>query len=428
MKGATARSVIKISFSEILIYHPNLLFSCGEFQKGDGFIGRHVLWEGREPLAPSGVNRMELEPKGAFRSCEMSYSYDGEDFGDPRILVVGCGDAGCNMVTRLANLGVSGAETLAVNSDRRRMDRIRADKKIHIGRGIVRGDGAGGDPEIGRIAAESSRRALEVALGKRDLVFVAAGLGGGTGTGAAPVICDMAKDLGAMAVGIFALPLGAGWRRCDEGLEAQVDIETLVKAANTSILLDNNRILEMAPDLSADQAFSVMDQVVAEIAKGIVETITQTSLINLDYADVKTIMSNGGLSAALVGEADSKDGVEEIVLSALKSPMLDMETKRATGCLLHITGGKDLTLKKAATIAGALTRELDPKANVIWGARVKDRYEGKIGLMAIMTGLGMPPGSGQREDGYRDRTDGPSCRRVEPSKGRSPDPRSSPEF
>jgi cell division protein FtsZ len=168
-----------------------------------------------------------------------------------------------------------------------------------------------------------------------------------------------------------------------------------VKAANTSILLDANRVLEMAPELSAEQAFSVIDQVVAEIIKGIVETITQTSLINLDYADVRTIMSNGGLSAALVGEADSEDGAEEVVLSALKSTMLDMDMKKATGCLLHITGGRDLTLKKAATIAGALTGELAPKANVIWGARVKAGYEGKICLMAIMTGVGMPPGPGR---------------------------------
>ncbi|HII07378.1 MAG TPA: cell division protein FtsZ [Methanotrichaceae archaeon] len=345
---------------------------------------------------------MELEPKGGFRSVEMSYSYDGEDLANPRILVVGCGNAGCNMVTRLANLGVHGAEIVAVNTDRRRMDKIKADKKILIGRGVAGGDGAGGDPELGRIAAERSRHILEEALGSADLVFVAAGLGGGTGMGAAPTICEIARNLGATAVGIFTLPLGAGWRRGDEGPDNPVKIENLVKAANTLILLDNNRILEMAPDLSAEQAFSVMDQVVAEIAKGITETVTQTSLINLDYADVKTIMSRGGLSAVLVGEADTKDGAEEVVFSALRSPMLEMEIKRATGCLLHMTGGRDLTLKKAATIAGVLTRELDPEANVIWGARVKESYEGKIGLMAIMTGAGMPPVFGQRKELDRD--------------------------
>ena len=332
---------------------------------------------------------MEIEPRRAFRSEEVSYLYDGEELANPKILVVGCGDAGCKMVTRLANLGVSGAETLAVNTDRRQMDRIRADKKIHIGRDVVVGDGAGGDPEIGRIAAERSRCALEEALGGKDLVFVAAGLGGGTGTGAAPVLCEMARDLGATVVGIFTLPFG-DMQRGEAEPHTSIEIEDLVKAANTSILLDNNRILEMVPGLSAEQTFSVMDHVVAEIAKGIVETITQTSLINLDYADVRTIVSNGGLSAALAGEADSEDGAEEVVHSALRSPMLDMDTKRATGCLLHITGGEDLTLKKAASIAGALTKELGPEANVIWGARVKAGHEGKIGLLAIMTGMGTP--------------------------------------
>ena len=345
---------------------------------------------------------MDIDPKTAFRSCEMSYSYDGEDFANPRILVVGCGDAGCNMVTRLANLEVDGAETLAVNTDRRMMERIRADRKMLIGRGFVEGDGAGGDPKIGRIAARRSRRALEDALGNRDLVFVAAGLGGGTGTGAAPVICEMAKGLGSTVVGIFTIPPGADLRRGeggdgeggdggggDGGVEPDrpIEIEELAKTANTLILLDNSRILEMAPGLSADQVFSVMDQVVAEIIRGIVETITQTSLINLDFADVKTIMSSGGLSAVLVGESDSKDEAGKIVFSALKFPMLNVDTKAATGCLLHITGGSDLTLKKAATIAAALTGELDPEANVIWGARVKEGHEGKIGLLAIMTGV-----------------------------------------
>jgi cell division protein FtsZ len=335
---------------------------------------------------------MKPEQKRSFRSAEMSYSYEGEDFANPRILVVGCGDAGCNMATRLANLGVSGAEILAVNTDRRRMEEIKADRKIHIGRGFVGEDGAGGDPKKGRIAAERSRHALEEALGNRDLVFVAAGLGGGTGTGTAPAICEMAKDLGATTVAIFTIPLAADPRRGGGGPKIP-EIEYLVKAANTVILLDNNRIREMAPNLSQDQAFSVMDQVVAEIVKGIVETITQTSLINLDYADVKTIVSSGGLSAALVGESGSEDGAEEVVFSALRSPMLNVDTKAATGCLLHITGGCDLTLKKAATIAGALTKELGPEANVIWGARVKEGHEGKIGLLAIMTGLGMPSGS-----------------------------------
>lgn len=332
---------------------------------------------------------MEFEPKSAFRSCEMSYSYEGEDFSNPRILVVGCGDAGCKMATRLANLGVSGADIMAVNTDRRRMEGVGADRKILIGGGLVGDDGAGGDPEVGRTSAERSRRAIEEALGKRDLVFVAAGLGGGTGTGPAPAICEMAKDLGATTVAIFTIPPGEDLRR-GEGGQKIPEIEDLVKAANTLILLDNNRILEMAPDLSKEEAFSVMDQVVAEIVKGIVETITQTSLINPDYADVKTIISNGGLSAALVGESGCEDGPEAAVQAALRNPMLEADLQRAKGCILTITAGRDLTLDGAAAIASALKGELGPEAEVVWGARVKKGHEGKVGLLATMTGVEVP--------------------------------------
>lgn len=340
---------------------------------------------------------MELTSKKGKMSEEMSYSCDGEEFGKPRILVVGCGEAGCKMVTRLANMGASGAEILAVKTDGSRTAGIRADKKILIGEVVVGGDGARVDPDAGRMAVEGSRRALEEALGGADLVFVASGPGGGAGGGAAQAVCQMARDLGKMAVAIFTLPPRADERGGGSPPIVPQDIEGLVKAANTLILLDIERVFEMAPNLSMDQALSVMDQLVAEIIKGIAETVTETSLINLDYADLKTIISNGGLSAVLVGESDSEEGAEEIVRSALISPLVDVDTKGATGCLLHITGGCDLTLKKAAAVASVLTGEMGPGANVIWGARVKEGFEGKIRLMAIMTGVGFPYASGQQE-------------------------------
>jgi len=352
---------------------------------------------------------MRMETRDAIRSGEQAYSYHGEEYRDPRILVVGWGDAGCRMVTRLANLEVGGAETLALSTDRGMMERIRADRKMLMERGFVEGDGAGADSEAGRVAAERSRRVLQNALRNRDLVFVVAGLDGGTGrgtepgmrmgpeTGAAPAICEMARELGATVVGIFTLPQRASPGPGDVGRLGPAEIEELASAASTLILLDDDRVREMAPGLSADQIFSVMDQVVAEIIRRMVETIIQTSLINLDFADVKTIMSDGGLSAALVGEFDLVDEAEKIVRSALSSPMLEVEVKGAAGCLLHITGGSDLTLKKAATIAAALTEELGPEANVIWGARVKEGHEGKIGLLAVMTGVGISPAACPRE-------------------------------
>jgi cell division protein FtsZ len=340
---------------------------------------------------------LELISKRGKRSEEMSYSYDGEEFGDPRILAVGCGDAGCRIVTRLAYMGQSGAETLAADTDRSRLGGTKADGKILMGDGVAGSGGAGGDPGPGRSEVDRSRRALEEALEGADLVFVLAGLGDGAGGGAAAAICETARDLGATTVAIFALPAGS-----DDGGDGRLsvalpDTEALAKSADTLILLDAGKVLQMAPDLSIDQALSVIDQLVAEIVKGIAETVKETSLINLDYADLKTIVSRGGLSAVLVGESDSKEGPGEIVGSALTSPLADLDIEGATGCLLHITGGFDLTLRKAAGIASVLTGLMGQEANVIWGARVKEGFEGKIPILAILTGAGIPSASIRQE-------------------------------
>lgn len=338
---------------------------------------------------------MELISKRGKRSEEMSYSYDGEEFGDPRILAVGCGDAGCRMVTRLADMGPSGVETLAAETDRSRLGGTKADRKILMG--VEVGGGARGDSGAGRMAVEGSRESLKEVLRGADLVFVLAGLGDGACGGGAPAISGIARDLGATTVAIFALPPGS-----DDGGDGRLpvdlpDIEGLVKSADTLILLDTGRVLQMAPDLSTDQALSVIDQLVAEIVRGIAETVMETSLINLDYADLNTIVSRGGLSMVLVGESDSKDGPEEIVGSALTSPLADLDTGRATGCLLHITGGSDLPLRKAASIASILTGLMGPEANVIWGARVKEGFEGKIRILAVMTGVGISNAPSQQK-------------------------------
>ncbi|WP_316966827.1 cell division protein FtsZ [Candidatus Methanocrinis natronophilus] len=327
----------------------------------------------------------------------MSYSYDGDEFGDPKILVVGCGYEGCRMVTRLAYMGPSGAKTLCLDTDRIRLGGMKADGKILMEGGIAGAVDAGGDPGAGRNGVEGSRGSLREALRGCDLVFVAAGLGDAAAGGAAAAICETARDLGATTVAIFALPPGSYG---GDGMRLPIgsqDIEGLAKSADTLILLDPGKVLEMEPDLSADQALSVIDQLAAEIVKGIAETVTETSLINLDYADLKTVVSRGGLSAVLVGESDSKEGPEEIVGSALTAPLADLDTRGATGCLLHITGGCDLTLRKAASIASVLTGLMGPGGNVIWGARVKEGFEGKIRILAIMTGVGIPNALSQQK-------------------------------
>jgi cell division protein FtsZ len=310
-----------------------------------------------------------------------------EEFGTPQIVVIGCGGGGNNTVHRLYNIGISGAETIAINTDKVHLTNIKADKKILIGKSLTRGLGAGGYPELGKKAAEMARGTLEQVLSGADLVFITAGMGGGTGTGSAPVVAQIAKEQGAIVVGMVTSPFKVERAR---GIKAEEGLEELRKSADTVIVLDNERLLEYVPSLPIDQAFSVMDQLISVTVKGIAETITQPSLINLDYADVRAIMKGGGVAAMLVGEAKGQDKAKEVVRQALNHPLLDVDYSGATGCLLHITGGPDMSLKDAEQIAESLTYELDPHANVIWGARVSSEYEDKIRVLAIMTGVNSP--------------------------------------
>ncbi|MCX6696392.1 MAG: cell division protein FtsZ [Methanoregula sp.] len=308
-----------------------------------------------------------------------------DDFvGQPRIVIIGCGGAGNNTVNRVHHMGVSGAETIAINTDKQHLDMIQADKRVLIGKSLTKGLGAGGYPDVGKRAAEMARPTLEALLESADLVFITAGMGGGTGTGAAPVVAQIAKEQGAIVVGMVSYPFQvekARLIRAEEGLEA------LAAAADSVIVLDNNRLKNFVPNLPLGQAFSVMDQLIGETVKGISETITEPSLINIDYADVRAIMSKGGVAVMLVGESKQQNKAESVVRECLSNPMLDIDYRGATGSLIHITGGTDLTLQDAEEVATSLTYELDPHADVIWGARVRGDMEGKIRVLAIMTGV-----------------------------------------
>ena len=307
-----------------------------------------------------------------------------ENFGEPKIVIIGCGGAGGNTINRLHSIGVKGAETIAINTDKQALDLVEADKKLLVGKTITRGLGAGGYPEVAERCAEQARGKLEEMLKGADLVFVTAGMGGGTGSGTAPVVADIAKKHGAIVIGMVSTPFNVERARIIKGDQA---LQKLRKRCDSVIVLDNNRLLEFVPNLPIDQAFSVMDQLIAETVKGISETITQPSLINLDYADVKAIMGEGGVAVMLWGEGKTQDGASTIVGNALNHPLLDVDYRGASGALVHITGGPDLTLKAAEEIAENLTYELDSHANVIWGARVIPEFEGRVRVMAVMTGI-----------------------------------------
>lgn len=302
--------------------------------------------------------------------------------GKPRILVVGCGGGGCNTVNCLMNMGLDGGETVAINTDAQHLSTISADKKLLIG--VTKGMGAGGDPAVGKMAAEMARPELEKIIDGADMVFLTVGMGGGTGTGAAPIIAGIAREYGAIVVGMVTMPFCVERAR---GHVAQAGLDELAGEVDTTIILDNNRLLDITPHLPLAKAFSVVDQVIAETIKAITDTITQPSLINLDYADVRTVMRSGGPSFIFVGEASLRNGPEGVVRSALKTPLIDVDCRGGNGCLLHITGGSDLTLKEAAAISWALIEELDPQANVIWGARIRRGFEGRARVVAVITGV-----------------------------------------
>ncbi|MDD1672770.1 MAG: cell division protein FtsZ [Methanomicrobiales archaeon] len=332
-----------------------------------------------QTIIDEAVKNAELE-KPVTKTAES----DDDFLGNPRILIVGCGGAGNNTVNRLYHMGITGAETIAINTDKQHLDMIQADKRVLIGKSLTKGLGAGGYPDIGKRAAEMARPTLESLLEGSDLVFVTAGMGGGTGTGAAPVIAQIAKDQGAIVVGMVSYPFQVEKARL---LKAEEGLEHLAHSADSVIVLDNNRLLSYVPNLPIGQAFSVMDQLIAETVKGISETITEPSLIQLDYADVRAIMSKGGVAVMLVGESKQQNKAESVVHECLNHPLLDIDYRGATGALIHITGGNDLTLQDAEEIASSLTYELDPHADVIWGARIKNDFEGKVRVLAIMTGV-----------------------------------------
>ncbi len=315
---------------------------------------------------------------------EQQQMEDVDGFGDPRIVIVGAGGAGNNTVNRLYNIGVDGAETIAINTDKQHLKMVEADTKILVGKSLTNGLGAGGDPSMGERATEMAQGTIKEVLGGADLVFVTAGMGGGTGTGAAPVISKIAKEQGAIVIGMVSTPFNVERART---VKAEEGLERLREEADSIIVLDNNRLLDYVPNLPIGKAFSVMDQIIAETVKGISETITQPSLINLDYADMTSIMNQGGVAVMLVGETQDKNKTEEVVKDAMNHPLLDVDYRGAGGGLVHITGGPDLTLKEAEGIAQNITDRLEASANVIWGARIQEAYKGKVRVMAIMTGV-----------------------------------------
>ena len=309
------------------------------------------------------------------------------DFGQANIKVVGVGGAGNNMITWLYKRGIRGAEVIACNTDKQHLDISEADKKFVLGKELTRGLGCGGFPQKGQEAAKEALSDIKESLKGADMVFVCAGMGGGTGTGASPVIASVAKEVGAIVIGTVTMPFNIERARIDK---AEFGLSQLRQYCDTVVVIDNNRLVRIAGNLPVQQAFGVANEIIATMIKGIVETIAIPSLVNLDYADVKAIMSNGGVASIGIGISDTTNRVEDAVRLALTNPLLEIDYKGATGALIHVWGGPDLTLDEINRVGELVTQNMDEDANVIWGARVTDDMKGKLMVMTILTGVSSP--------------------------------------
>ncbi len=305
-----------------------------------------------------------------------------------KIKVVGCGGAGNNTITRLMQVGIFGAETIAINTDAQDLLYSDADKKILIGKELTQGLGAGADPKIGMEAARENKEDIKKALQGADMVFLTCGLGGGTGTGSAPVVADIAKRLGALTVAVVTLPFSMeGKQRMSN---AKQGLENLENVVDTLIVIPNDRLLEVVPDVSLLTAFKICDEILVNAVKGITELVTKPGLVNLDFADVKAIMSQGGLAMIGVGESDSENRAIEAVERALNNPLISVDIEGANGALINVTGGPEITIKEAQKIVENVANKLSNDAKIIWGASIDKSLGDSIRTLLVITGVKSP--------------------------------------
>ncbi len=304
------------------------------------------------------------------------------------IKVVGAGGGGNNTINRMSEVGIIGAETIAVNTDAQDLLYTTADKKILLGKDLTGGLGAGSDPKVGEEAARESEKDIRDAISGADMVFITCGLGGGTGTGSAPVVAEIAKKLGALTVGIVTIPFSMEGNRRYQN--AMFGLEKLESNVDTLIVIPNDRLLDLAPDLPLHTAFKVADEILTNAVKGIAELVTKAGLVNLDFADIRTVMRGGGVALIGIGESDSSDRAVEAVEKAITNPLLNVDITGANGALINVSGGPDMTLEEARTVVQAVSEKLSDEANIIWGAQIYEDMSKTIRAMLIITGVQSP--------------------------------------
>ena len=302
-----------------------------------------------------------------------------------KIKVIGVGGGGNNSLSRMREIGIKGGELIAVNTDAQDLLYANADKKILIGRELTSGLGAGSNPKIGEEAAKESESEIKKKISGSDMIFITCGLGGGTGTGAAPVIASLAKKQGALTIGVVTLPFTIeGKKRLENAMNGLEKLEAVV---NTLIIIPNAKLLELAPELPLQTAFKIADEILTNAVKGTTELVTKAGLVNLDFADIKAIMLDGGVSLIGVGESDSQNRALEAVEKAIQNPLLDVDITNATGALVNIIGGPDMSLDECKTIIETVGKQMSPDAKLIWGAQISEDMEKSLRVLLIITGV-----------------------------------------
>jgi len=302
-----------------------------------------------------------------------------------KIKVIGVGGGGGNSLSRMREIGIKGGELIAVNTDAQDLLYSNADQKILIGRELTQGLGAGSNPKVGEEAAKESESEIKKKISGSDMIFITCGLGGGTGTGAAPVIASLAKKQGALTIGVVTLPFTIeGKKRLENAMEGLERMESVV---DTLIVIPNDKLLELAPELPLHTAFKIADEILTNAVKGVTELVTVAGLVNLDFADVKAVMVDGGVSLIGMGESDSTNRAAESVEKAINNPLLDVDISNATGALVNVIGGPDMSLDECKVIIESVGAKLSPYAKLIWGAQISPDMEKSIRVLLIVTGV-----------------------------------------
>ena len=362
------KKIVRTFNNEVIYSNSELPLALGNHSLGGG-IGMPFKGNNGSPIPKEEIRSNKIVPSNVAK-----------------IKVMGVGGGGCNAVNRMIESHVSGIEFWAINTDAQALDNAQAPQKLQIGQKITRGLGAGGNPAIGQKAAEESRDELAHALENTDLVFITAGMGGGTGTGAAPIAAEVAKEMGCLTVGVVTRPFTFEGRRRTK--QAEKGIEAFRSRVDTLIVIPNNQLLTViSPETPVQEAFGVADDVLRQGVQGISDIITIPGLINVDFADVRAIMADAGSALMGIGMGTGKSRAREAAVAAVSSPLLEASIHGAKGVVINITGGYDLTLHEVNAAADSIYEVVDEDANIIFGAVIDETMDGEVRITVIATGF-----------------------------------------